>query len=179
MTRPGGDHTIARVPPSKASRARRGVPPSTSRVVMTNIVMPGDTNARGTIFGGRVLEMIDKAAAIAALRHCRTDVVTASMDYVDFRSPIRVGDIVRLEAVVNQVFRSSLEVGVRVYSENPGTGARQHTTTAYVTLVALGPGDKPVPAPALEPQSPQERRRAREADRRRRLRLAMRKRARS
>jgi len=141
---------------------------------MTGIVLPGDTNARGTIFGGRVLEMIDKAGAIAALRHCRTEVVTASMDHVDFRSPVRLGDIIRLEAIVHQVFRSSLEVGVKVFSEDPMSGERHHTTTAYVTMVAVGADGRPVRAPELEVATPQARARAREAERRRRWRLAAR-----
>jgi acyl-CoA hydrolase len=167
--------------PSRSPRqtgAARAFPPSLSRVLMTSIVLPGDTNARGTIFGGRVLEMIDKAGAIAALRHCRAEVVTASMDHVDFRSPIRLGDIVRLEAVVNQVFRSSLEVGVKVYSEDPRSGERRHTTTADVTLVAVDAAGRPQPAPPLELRTPRERRRAREAERRRRWRLEALRRAR-
>lgn len=144
---------------------------------MTSVVLPGDTNVRGTIFGGRVLEMVDKAAAIAALRHCRTGVVTASIDHVDFRSPIRLGDIVRLEARVNQVFHSSLEVGVNVYSEDSLSGERRSTTTAYVTMVSLGADGRPCPAPPLEIRTPKERRRAREADRRRRWRLKARQRS--
>jgi acyl-CoA hydrolase len=118
--------------------------------------------------------MIDKAAAIAALRHCRTGVVTAAIDQVEFRSPVHLGDIVRLEAVVNQVFRSSLEVGVKVYSEDPATGRRRRTTTAYVTLVALGPDGKPRTAPPLALRTQRERRRASEAARRRRWRLRIR-----
>jgi acyl-CoA hydrolase len=152
----------------------RRVPVSASRVVMNSIVLPGDTNARGTIFGGRVLEMIDKAAAIAALRHCRSGVVTAAIDHVEFRSPVHLGDIVRLEAVVHQVFRSSLEVGVKVFSEEPASGRRRRTTTAYVTLVAMGPDGRPIAAPPLALRTPRERRLAAEAARRRRLRLRLR-----
>jgi acyl-CoA hydrolase len=149
-------------------------PVSASRVIMNNIVLPGDTNARGTIFGGRVLEMIDKAAAIAALRHCRTGVVTAAIDQVEFRSPVHLGDIVRLEAEVNQVFRSSLEVGVKVFSEDPGSGRRRRTTTAYVTLVAMGADGRPTAAPPLVLSTPRQRQRAADAARRRRWRLRVR-----
>jgi acyl-CoA hydrolase len=143
---------------------------------MTGIVLPGDTNVRGTVFGGRILEMIDKAAAIASVRHCRTGAVTASIDHVDFRSPVRMGDIVHVEAVVNQAFRSSMEVGVKVYSEEPTTGARRHTTSAFVTMVAVGDDGRPLRVPRLEPQTPRERLRARGAERRRRVRLKLRRR---
>ncbi|MEE9219470.1 MAG: acyl-CoA thioesterase [Acidobacteriota bacterium] len=138
---------------------------------MTSVVLPGDTNPHGTIFGGRVLEMIDKAGAIAALRHCRSGVVTASIDNVHFLSPVHLGNIVHLEARINQVFRSSLEVGVEVYSEDPATGRCQHTTTAFITLVALDANGRPRPAPPLRLRTAAEHRRARQAERRRRWRL--------
>lgn len=144
---------------------------------MTSVVLPSDTNTRGTIFGGRILEMIDKAGAIAALRHCRSDVVTACIDQVHFLSPVHLGDIVRLEASVNQAFRSSLEVGVKVYSEKPSSGRRRHTTTAYVTMVALDGKGQPKAVPPLKLTTAAERQRARAAERRRRWRLASRKRA--
>jgi len=146
---------------------------------MTSVVLPSDTNARGTIFGGRILEMIDKAGAIAAIRHCRSDVVTASMDQVHFLSPVHLGDIVRVEARVNQTFRSSLEVGVRVYSEKPSTGRRRHTTTAYVTMVSLDSKGQPKEVPRLKLTTPGERQRARAAEKRRRWRLVNRRQARS
>ena len=152
-------------------RSPAGLSPASSRVVMTSVVLPTDTNTRGTIFGGRILEMIDKAGAIAAIRHCRSAVVTASIDQVHFLSPVHQGDIVSLEASVNQVFRSSLEVGVKVYSEEASSGRRRHTTTAFVTMVALDENGKPKAVPPLKLRTPAEHDRARAAARRRRWRL--------
>ncbi|MBI4160987.1 MAG: acyl-CoA thioesterase [Acidobacteria bacterium] len=143
---------------------------------MTTIVMPEDTNRYGTIFGGRVMEWIDKAAAVAALRHSRRNVVTASVDHLDFLHPIRLGDIVRLLAAVNFVHRSSMEVGVKVLAEHPRTGKLLHACSAYVTLVGLDDRGRPCPVPPLVPGSIEERRRHRDGARRRRLRLAHRRR---
>ncbi len=159
------------MPASGQRRRPVGLSPTSSRVVMTSVVLPTDTNTRGTIFGGRILEMIDKAGAIAAIRHCRSAVVTASIDQVHFLSPVHQGDIVSLEASVNQVFRSSLEVGVKVYSEEAFSGRRRHTTTAFVTMVALDENGKPKAVPPLKLSTPAERDRARAAKRRRRWRL--------
>ncbi|MCZ6777824.1 MAG: acyl-CoA thioesterase [Acidobacteria bacterium] len=160
-------------------RRPAGRRPASSRVVMTSVVLPTDTNTRGTIFGGRILEMIDKAGAISAIRHCRSAVVTASIDQVHFLSPVHQGDIVSLEASVNQVFRSSLEVGVKVYSEEASSGRRCHTTTAYVTMVALDENGEPKAMPPLKLSTPGERARARAAEHRRRWRLKNRSHARS
>src|SRR5437867_11403197 len=98
-----------------------------SRVVMTEIVMPEDTNHRGNIFGGRILALIDKASAVAAMRHCHTPVVTASIDRVDFLAGAKEGSILILEADLNAVFRTSMEVGVTVFAEDPLSGARHLT----------------------------------------------------
>jgi uncharacterized protein (TIGR00369 family) len=108
-----------------------------SAVVMTEIVMPEDTNHFGDIFGGRVLALVDKAGAIAAIRHSRREVVTASIDSIDFLSPVKEGYILTLLAEVRAVFRSSMEVAVEVLAENPLTGERRTTCTAFLTLVAL------------------------------------------
>jgi acyl-CoA hydrolase len=139
---------------------------------MVEVVLPQDANVLGNILGGRVMHLVDIAAAIAAHRHSNSHVVTASVDYVDFRNPIRVGELIILKASVNRVFRTSMEIGVKVFSENVLTGDRKHTTSAYVTFVAIDEAGRPKPVPALIVQSAEERRRYREALARRHLRLA-------
>jgi len=141
-----------------------------SRVVMTEIVMPEDANHFGNIFGGRVLALIDKAGAVVGMRHCHTPVVTAAIDRVDFLAGAREGSILILEAVLNAVFRTSMEVGVTVLAEDPLTGERHLTCQALVTLVAVDGTGHPVPVPKLVSQSDDERRRAQEAVERRRRR---------
>jgi acyl-CoA hydrolase len=153
------------------SRALKPKPVVESQVEMTEIVNPEDTNPLGTIFGGRVMALIDKAAAVASMRHCRRTTVTASVDRVDFISPIRLGMIVTVLASVNQAFRTSLEVGAKVFSEDPITGERKHTCTSYCTFVALDEAGEPTPVPPLELRTAEERRRALDAERRRRGRL--------
>jgi acyl-CoA hydrolase len=141
---------------------------------MTEIVLPEDTNARGSIFGGRVLALVDKCAAVVAMRHARSEVVTASLDSVDFRSGVRAGNVLVLSGRLNAVFNSSMEVEVEVYSEDPLTGSRHLTTRAFVTMVALGPDQKPHSAPQLRFVDDAERERANAAANRRRERLARR-----
>ncbi len=145
-----------------------------SRVEMVEVVLPQDANVLGNILGGRVMHLVDIAAAIAAHRHSNSHVVTASVDYVDFRNPIRVGELILLRARVNRVFRTSMEVGVKVFSENVLTGERKHTTTAYVTFVAIDETGRPKPVPPLIVETAEDRRRFREALGRRRIRLALR-----
>jgi acyl-CoA hydrolase len=147
-----------------------------SRVEMTEIVLPEDTNHNGDVWGGRVMALIDKAAAIAAVRHGRSNVVTASVDSLTFRAPIRLGHIIRLYASVNAVFHSSMEVGVKVVSEDPLSGRQAHCCSAYVTMVALGATGRPTPVPRLLPAGRDARRRQREALARRRTRLTGRRR---
>lgn len=144
---------------------------SESRVTMTELVIPEDTNPTGNIFGGRVMALIDKAAAIVGLRHARTQVATASVDSLTFHSPIRLGSIVVIEARLNAVFRSSMEVGVRVESEEVSTGKRRHTTTAFVTVVSIDGAGRPCPAPPLLLETDEDRSLAREAEQRRAYRL--------
>ncbi len=141
---------------------------------MVEVVLPQDANVLGNILGGRVMHLVDIAAAIAAHRHSQSHVVTASVDYVDFRNPIRVGELIILRANINRVFRTSMEVGVKVFSENILTGERKHTTTAYVTFVAIDEAGRPKPVPPLILKTVVERRRYREALIRRRIRLAYR-----
>jgi len=150
---------------------RPGKPVSESRVEMVEIALPNDANTVGSVLGGKVLHLIDIAGAIAAHRHSRRAVVTASIDEVDFRSPIRIGQMILLFASVNYVARSSMEVGVKVLSEDPLTGERRHTSSAYLTFVALGADGRPVEVPPVIPESPDEKRRYEEAAVRRARRL--------
>jgi acyl-CoA hydrolase len=152
-----------------------GKPVSASRSEMTEIVLPAQTNPLGKLLGGQVMHLVDMAAALAAHRHSNSYVVTASVDYIDFRNPVNLGEIVNLKSQVNRVFRTSMEVGVEVYSENAMTGERKHTTTAYVTFVAVDEHTRmPKPAPPLILKTAEERRRFEEAAERRKTRLALR-----
>ena len=150
-----------------------GKTPSASAVVMTEIVLPSDTNALGTIFGGKIMSWMDVAAAISASRHARRVVVTASIDALHFRSPVKVGHIVHLRAAVNYAWRTSMEVGVRIDSENPITGEMTHTATAYATFVALDDHGRPTPVPPLIPETPEDKRRFEEAKKRREARIKL------
>lgn len=137
----------------------RGKTPSESIVETRYLVMPQQANPQGTAFGGAVVSWIDMTAAMAAQRHCGREVVTAGIDSLIFRHPIRIGDHVILKAAVNYVSRSSLEVGVQVIREDPYSGQQILATTAHLTLVALDEDKTPVPVPALRPQTPQEKQR--------------------
>lgn len=134
-------------------------------------MMPQHANNLGHVFGGVVLSLMDKVAAIAAYRHARTNVVTASIDRVDFREPVFVGDLVILKSSVNFAGRTSMEVGVRVETENMVTGQRRHTNSCYLTFVAVDREGHPVPVPDLKPESADELRRYHAASERRRRRL--------
>jgi acyl-CoA hydrolase len=134
-------------------------------------MMPQHANNLGHVFGGVILSMMDKAAAIAAIRHARLSVVTASIDRVDFREPVKVGDLVVMHASVNYVGRSSMEVGVRVEAEDLLTGNRRHTNSCYLTFVAIDQNGRPVEVPLLLPETPDEERRYEAAKERRRRRL--------
>jgi acyl-CoA hydrolase len=153
------------------SVAGRGKAVRESLVEMTEIVMPEDTNQYNHIWGGRVMALIDKAAAIAAIRHCRSNVVTASVDSLVFRAPVKLGHVLRLHAAVNAAFRTSIEVGVKVVSEDPLTGEHAHCCSAYVTMVSLDRTGQPARAPRLLATTADERRRQRDARRRRSARL--------
>ena len=139
---------------------------------IVEIVLPNDANVLGNMLGGRVMHLIDIAGALAANRHSNSHVVTASVDYLDFRFPIRVGEFIVLKSSVNRVFHTSMEVGVKVFAENILTGERKHTSSAYVTFVALDVNRQPHAAPPLILETEEERRRFREAGERRRVRLA-------
>lgn len=135
------------MPESAPSRSRTV---TESLVEMTELVLPEDTNPRGSIFGGRVLALIDKCAAVVAVRHTRSDVLTVAMDSVEFHNAVRLGDIVVLHGRLNAVFSSSMEIEVEVHAEDPYTGRRNLTTRAFVTMVCVDPRGRPVPAVGLE-----------------------------
>jgi len=135
----------------------RGKTPTESAVETRYLVMPQQANPQGTAFGGAIVSWIDMVAAMAAQRHCGTEVVTAGIDSLVFRHPIRIGDQVVLRAAVNYVSRSSMEVGVQVIRDDPYSGRQVLATTAHLTLVALDANKKPVPVPPLLPRTPQEK----------------------
>jgi len=142
---------------------------------MAEVVLPAQTNPLGKLLGGHVMHLVDIAAAMAAHRHSNSYVVTASVDYIDFRNSVSLGEIVMLKSQVNRVFNTSMEVGVEVYSENVLTGERKHTTSAYVTFVAIDEKThRPKPVRPLILESPEEKRRYEEAAERRKTRLALR-----
>src|SRR5580658_4151024 len=137
----------------------RGRPVSASRTEMIELVLPQDANLLGNILGGRVMHLIDIAGAIAAHRHCHLPVVTVSVDHLDFLNPIRLGELIVLESQVNRAFRTSIEVGVEVFSEDFVTSKRRHTTTAFLTFVAIDEGGNPRPVPPVIPRTGAEKRR--------------------
>jgi acyl-CoA hydrolase len=142
-----------------------------SQVEMVQSVFPNDANPLGNIFGGRVMEFIDIIGSISAMRHARNRVVTASMDQLNFKNPVQVGEILILRASVNFVANTSMEVGVKVMAENPLTEEQRHTSSAYLTYVAVSAKGKPAPVPQIVPETEEEKRRFREAQERRRRRL--------
>jgi acyl-CoA hydrolase len=146
-------------------------PASASAAEFNHWVLPSDTNALGTIFGGRVMEWVDIAGAIVASRHCRKVAVTASMDALSFICPINLGDIVILKASVNYTHKTSMEIGVRIESENPLSGQRRHTASAYITFVALDAQGNPTLVPPVLCETPEEKRRYEAGQRRREERL--------
>jgi len=133
--------------------------PSESAVETRYLIMPHQANPHGTAFGGVIVAWIDMVAAMAAQRHCGKEVVTAGIDSLVFREPIRIGDHVVLRASLNYVSRSSMEVGVQVTREDPYTGEQAVATTAHLTFVALDENKKPTPAPPLVPQTDEEKQR--------------------
>jgi acyl-CoA hydrolase len=154
----------------------RVVHPAETATEMTWIVMPGDCNALGTVFGGQVCSWVDVCAAVAAQRFARTNVVTAAMDSLVFKAPIRHGMVAVLRGTVNWSGRTSMEVGVRVEEEDPKSGTRVHSSTCYLTFVSVDPHLRPLTVPRLVPTTPDEQRRFVEAIARRNDRLAHRER---
>ena len=146
--------------------------PRESEVVMTQLILPSDANNLNSAFGGKVMEWIDICGAVAAQRHCRQVVVTASMDDLHFHAPIKVGWTVTLHSRVIATFRTSMEVGVTVTAENPLTGEKHMATSALLTFVAVAPNGQRLPVPPLKLETDAERAAFREAEERRKERLA-------
>jgi acyl-CoA hydrolase len=144
---------------------------------MAQVMLPPDANPSGNVHGGTIMKLIDTAAGIVATRHCRTNVVTASMDRLDFHEPVFIGELVILRASVNYAGNTSLEVGVRVEAEDLLTGNIRHTNSAYLTMVALDENRKPTRVPEVFPGTEQQERRFQEGKERARRRKELRKRA--
>jgi acyl-CoA hydrolase len=136
-------------------------PVSASRIELAEIMMPHHANILGKVFGGTILELMDKAASTAAIRHAGRTCVTASFDHVTFREAIEIGNLVRLLASVNYVGRTSMEVGVKVLAMDVASGAVRHTNSSYVTMVAIDQQGRPVPVPPLVTETDVDRRRQR------------------
>ncbi len=146
-----------------------------TQVIMHELVLPNDTNLLGNVLGGRVMHLMDMCAAMSAYKHARTAVVTASVDQLDFLAPVKMGDIMILKSSVNYTGKSSMEVGVRIESENPKTGSIYHTSSAYLTFVSLNDNGKPQGVPMVNPETDVEKQRfeegrVRHEERKRRLR---------
>ena len=141
-----------------------------SQSEMAEIVLPNDANPIQTLLGGRGMHWIDLAGAMAAHRHCRNYVVTASIDHLDFLVPVRVGDLVILRSSVNRAFHTSMEVGVKVWVENYIHDTCQHVSSAYLTFVAIDASGRHIPIPAVIPETDEQRRRYDDAGRRREIR---------
>lgn len=139
---------------------------------MTEIILPNDTNTLGNLLGGRLMHFIDLTGAMAAYRHTRTHVVTASMDHIDFIQPVHVGDLLILKSSVNRAFKSSLEVGVKVWVEQPQSGVLLHVASAYLVFVAIDKDGAVQRVPELVPETANEIRRYNDALRRRKHREA-------
>lgn len=146
-------------------------PVSDSQVVMNEMVLPNDANMLGSVLGGKVMHLMDMCAAMAAMRHCRKVIVTASVDHLSFHHPVKVGEIMILKASVNYADRTSMEVGVRIEAEHPITGEKRHTSSAYLTFVALDEEGRPTPVPKVMPTMEDEKRRYEAARKRREERL--------
>ena len=145
----------------------------------SELAMPNDANPLGTLFGGKVMHLVDLCGSLAAARHARRPVVTASVDHMDFRCPVHIGQLLVLQSSVNRVFRTSMEVGVRVSVEDLRTGEVRQTSSAFLTFVALGEDGKPAEIPRVIPETPDEQRRFRQAGERRQMRLDMKARCRT
>ena len=146
--------------------------PSDSRTELTRWMGPQDANMAGNVHGGYIMKLCDEAAGIAAIRHSGCRVVTAGMDRMTFLNPVFVGNLVTFRASVNAAWRTSMEVGIRVEAEDVRTGTVVHTSTTYLTMVALDDHGRPAEVPAIAPETEAETRRAREAQLRRDNRLA-------
>jgi len=141
----------------------------------SELALPTDANGLGNVLGGKVMHLVDLAGAMAAIRHARRPVVTLSVDRLQFLHPVHIGDLIVLRSSVNRVFHTSMEVGVKVTTENLMTGEKRHTCSAYLTFVALDENRKPTPIVPVVPETEEEKRRFEEAGERRAYRLETRK----
>jgi acyl-CoA hydrolase len=146
---------------------------SESLVIMTELVLPNDTNVFGNLMGGRLMYWMDIAAALSAMKHCGSPVVTASVDNISFENPIRLSNVVHLEAHVTRAFTTSMEVYVRVWGEDPVQGSKYPSNEAYLTFVALDTQGKPKQTPQVLTETPEEQERYAGALRRRQVRLIL------
>jgi acyl-CoA hydrolase len=144
--------------------------PEESEATVSELMMPHQVNNLGHVFGGEILSMVDRAAAVAALRHARGPAVTVSIDRVDFKEPIFSGELVTCRARVNYVGRTSMEVGVDVVAENLMSGVKRDTNSCLLTFVAIDENHRPCPVAPLKLETPEDQRRHREAQRRREVR---------
>lgn len=158
------------VPSSDGTMAPRTVAESQSE--MAEVILPNDANPLGNLLGGRLMHFIDIAGAMAAHRHARSYVVTASMDHIDFLAPVHVGDLLILKSSVNRAFRTSMEVGVKVYVENYMTGTSRHVASAYLTFVAVDAHGNKLAVPPIIAETDEEKHRYNDAARRRENRKA-------
>lgn len=142
-----------------------------SRVRMNELVMPNDTNPLGNLMGGRLLHLMDICSAISAQRHCNRNVVTVSVDSVEFKQAIRLGEVVVIEGEITRAFKTSMEVAIQVWAENLRTGTRRLCTTSFYTFVAVDADGNPVPVPQIIPESDFEKKRYEQAAERREIRL--------
>jgi acyl-CoA hydrolase len=154
----------------------QGKPVRESQSEYSELALPNDANILGNVLGGKVMHLVDLAGALAALRHARSPVVTASVDHMNFLHPVQIGQLILLKSSVNRVFHTSMEVGVKVWVEDLRTGNRLHTSSAYLTFVALDAAGKRTPICPVIPEGPEECRRFEEALLRREYRLNLRRR---
>ena len=147
--------------------------PTESMTTMSELILPNDTNTLGNLMGGRLMHWMDIAAAMAAMKHCNCPVVTASADNISFENPVRLGNVVTIEAKVTRAFSTSMEVYIKVHGEDLPTQFKYLSNEAYMTFVALDPNGKPRAVPGLKPESEDEIRRFEGALRRRQMRLVL------
>ena len=151
-----------------------GRPVRESASEYSELALPNDANPSGFLLGGRVMHLVDMAGALAAMRHARCPVVTASVDHMTFLHPVHIGQLLILKSSVNRTFRTSMEVGVKVFVEDLVTGERKHTSSAYLTFVTMDAAGKRILVPPVIPETEDEKRRYAEASRRRAYRLEQR-----
>jgi uncharacterized protein (TIGR00369 family) len=154
--------------------SRKPKPAQSSCVTLSQLMQPEHANLRGDVHGGWIMKLADEAGALAAMRHSQQRVVTVAIDQMMFHEPIRIGDLVTLEAIVTFAGRTSMETRVKVIAENPVTGKRSHTNTAYLVYVALDESGNPVPVPGLIAESELEKERMQAAAKRQAYRLSQR-----